>query len=225
MKQQPKLLIFDVNETLLDMSPLRKAVNDFFKNDLAFEVWFPTLLQYSLVETTSGKYHDFSKIAVATLKMTAVKFNIKPEEEKLKSILGKVKQLPAHPDVPIALEKLKSKGIPMIALTNGKPDVAVAQLKYAGIDRFFDEIISVERIGKYKPHPDTYNYVLQKKTVAPDKVMMIASHGWDIAGAQRAGLQTAFVSRPAKMEYPLAERATISAASCTEIAEILLSDS
>ncbi|MFD1095523.1 haloacid dehalogenase type II [Salegentibacter chungangensis] len=222
MKPKPELLIFDVNETLLDMSPLKDAVNRAFGNELAFEVWFPTLLQYSLVESITENYNDFSSIALATLEMTAEKFGAEVSESELKSVLSLVKELPPHPEVPAALKMLKDSGFRMIALTNGKPDVAEAQLKFAEIDMHFEETLSVEEAGKYKPHPGPYNYVLQKTGISREKAMMVAAHGWDITGAKRNGMQTAFIKRVGKSEYPLAGKADLLAASCLELAEMLI---
>jgi 2-haloacid dehalogenase len=223
MNTKPKLLIFDVNETLLDMSPLKQSINQALNNDWAFDIWFPSLLQYSLVETCIGTYHDFSKIAAATFRMTASKFELNFTEEEIKEILSPISTLKPHTDVVKALSLLKENKMKMIALTNGKPKVAQRQLKYAGIDHFFDEVISVEVVKKYKPHPDTYQYVLNKYSVNADRAMMIAAHGWDIAGAQQSGLQTAFIGRAGKFKYPLAEKPTLDGPDCLTIAKSLLS--
>ena len=78
----PQLLIFDVNETLLDLKPLARRINATLSNDWAFELWFTSLLHHSLVETLSGNHEDFSKIAKATFEMTASKFKkIIPDAE------------------------------------------------------------------------------------------------------------------------------------------------
>ena len=71
---KPKLILFDVNETLLDLKPLARRINASLSSDLAFDLWFSSLLHYSLVETVSGHHEDFSKIAQATFEMTAAKF-------------------------------------------------------------------------------------------------------------------------------------------------------
>lgn len=49
--QKPKLLIFDVNETLLDLSPMKARMNEVFNHESAFDKWFSLLLQYSLMDT------------------------------------------------------------------------------------------------------------------------------------------------------------------------------
>ncbi|MDT0690823.1 haloacid dehalogenase type II [Salegentibacter sp. F188] len=211
MIKKPELLIFDVNETLLDLNPLKESVNTAMQNNFAFDIWFPMLLQYSLVETVTHKYHDFSEIGVATFKMIAKKMNRSFSEEEIKEVLSPIKKLPPHPEVIEALHKLREQGFRMIALTNGKPSVAEEQLKMANIDTFFEEIISVEMVRKYKPHRETYEYVLQKAGVSGENAMLIAAHGWDIAGAKSSGLKAAFIRRKGKSLYPLAEKPDLEA--------------
>jgi len=202
---KPKLLIFDVNETLLDLSPLKNAINKALENDMGFEVWFLQLLQYSLVETITGNYNDFSSIAAAIFKMTAKKFDKEFSDEHIREILSKITQLPPHVDVVHGLKDLKQQGFIMVALTNGKPSVAKEQLEFAGLTDFFDDILSVEVVKKYKPAAETYHFVTDKYKIESSLAMMVAAHGWDIAGAKKAGLSTAFVKRPGKSPYALAE--------------------
>jgi 2-haloacid dehalogenase len=57
------------------------------------------------------------------------------------------------------------------------------------------------------------------------EAMMVAAHGWDIAGAQAAGLQTAFVARPGKVLYPLAEKPDHIVNDFEELADLLLKPS
>ena len=69
---QPKAILFDVNETLLDLAPLKVSVDDALggRRDL-LPLWFSTMLHYSLVETLSGSYHSFGEIGTAVLMMVA----------------------------------------------------------------------------------------------------------------------------------------------------------
>ena len=214
---QPRLLIFDVNETLLDLKPLARRINAVLSDEHAFELWFSTLLHYSLVETVSGKHQDFSKIAKATFKMTAAKYKKVLAEEEIDSILGLITQLPAHSDVAKALAKLKNK-YTLVALTNGNSQVAKEQLNFAEIASFFDRIFSVDEAEAFKPNAKPYQFVLSKMQVDPENAMLVAAHGWDITGAQRAGLQTSFIAREGKFKYPLAEQPTYD---CKDLNELV----
>lgn len=221
MKRTPKALIFDINETLLDLSPLKKSINATLGNEFAAEIWFAELLQYSLVETVSNSYHDFSKIAQEVLRMNALKYDLELSEEELQQTLKPITNLKAYPDVMPGLEDLKSSGLKLIAYSNGKPEVLRKQLEFAKIDHFFDHIESVENVKKYKPHLDSYQYIVNVSEEKKSDCMMVAAHGWDIVGAGRAGLQTTFVRRQGKFPYRLAKDPDLMVESIEELAKAL----
>jgi len=204
MKLKPEVLIFDINETLLNLSPLKDSINKTLGNNHAAGVWFAELLQYSLVETVTNDYHDFSEIAGEVLRMNALKENLHLSNDEIKKTLEPITKLEAYPDVVPGLKALKKAGYKLIAFSNGKPEVLEKQLAYAKIAELFHDIKSVEEVRKYKPHTDTYHYIARENQLEVDQCMMVAAHGWDIAGALRTGLKTAFVQRPGKFPYELA---------------------
>jgi len=215
-----KALIFDVNETLLDTQKLKEKINLQLDNPLGFQVWFSKLLHYSLVENATDNHHDFSEVAFATLKMTANYFGKKLPENHIKSTLHLISKLPAYPEVMSALKVFK-EDYRLIALTNGNQYTAEAQLKYAKISEYFDRIYSVDVVGKFKPHQSTYNKVLCDFKLEEGEAMMVAAHGWDIAGAQNAGLKTAFIAREGKNLYPLTGTSDYVAKDLKELSEML----
>ncbi len=210
MKNNIKLLIFDVNETLLDLTPLRDAINKAIGTSTAFDQWFALLLQYSLVETITDQFQGFGEIGKATLKMVAESQKTALKETEIDQLLALIKKLTPHEDVVPAMVKLRELGIPMVALTNGTLETAKEQLNFAKLDIYMDQIFSVESCRKYKPHPLTYESVLKEMKVDASEAMMVASHAWDITGAQRAGLQSCFIARKGKVGYPLEARPVIS---------------
>ncbi|MGA8855521.1 MAG: haloacid dehalogenase type II [Christiangramia sp.] len=217
-----KTIIFDVNETLLELSPLKKSINSAFEHENAADIWFAELLQYSLVESITHSYHDFSEIAAAVLKMNAQKWNKDFSDKEIEKILSPITKLSAYPDVKTGLNKLKNAGYKLIAFSNGKPSVLKKQLDYAGLSEYFDKILSVDSVKKYKPHPDAYKYAVNIAGVDLKDVMMVAAHGWDITGAMRAGLETVFIQRPGKSLFPLAQKPTFETANIETLSKILL---
>ena len=201
---KPKVIVFDVNETLLDMTPLKtsvgKALNG--REDL-LPLWFSTMLHYSLVETLTENYHSFGEIGTAALMMVAETKGIDISYDDAKnSIVTPLRSLPTHSDVLGSLKKLRKEGFGIVSLTNSSPVGVATQFKNAGLTEFFDNSYTVEAIQKYKPHLDTYKMVLKDLGIKPNEVLMVAAHAWDLAGAQKAGLQTAFIQRPGKVLYP-----------------------
>ncbi len=200
----PKVLIFDVNETLLDLAPLKKSVGEALggREDL-LPLWFSTMLHYSLVETLSDNYHSFGEIGTAALMMVAETRGIEMEYDEAKeSIVTPLRALPPHPDVVAGLKALKEKGYRIVSLTNSSAVGVETQFKNAGLTDLFEKRFSVDSVKKFKPHPDTYQTVLDDLGVNAEEVLMVAAHAWDLAGAKNVGLQTAFIARPGKTLYP-----------------------
>ncbi|MDF7812592.1 haloacid dehalogenase type II [Hymenobacter sp. YC55] len=217
---QPKVIFFDVNETLLDMSKLKRAVGKAFGNKFAFQQWFGLLLQYSLVDTVTGSYHPFSVIAEAALDMAADKLeekHLKPAKKR--EIVQLLTELPAHKDVPKGLAMLLDMGIRLVAFTNSTREVLDEQLRYAGIIHYFEQGLSIDIGQRYKPHLDTYLAAVQTAGVQPAEAALIAAHGWDVAGALQAGLAAGFIARPGQELYPLAPAPTYQGKTLVEVAK------
>ena len=220
--RRPQVILLDVNETLLDMGPLKRAVNAAFGNPAAFRQWFGLLLQYSLVATVTDRYFAFGTIADAALDMAANMLEEKPltleEKHDVTSLMTK---LPPHPDVPEGLRRLREAGYRLAAFTNSPPATLAEQLRHAGLADYFEHQLSIDAVGRYKPHLDTYRWATQQAGVAPAKAMLVAAHGWDIAGALQAGLSAGFLARPGQTLYPLAPPPTCQAPTLIELARQL----
>lgn len=83
----PTLIVFDVNETLLDMTGVKNKVNKALGSKWAFKIWFGLLLQYALVDTVTGKFHDFGTIAKTTLSMEAASLEADLTDKDIQDIL------------------------------------------------------------------------------------------------------------------------------------------
>ncbi|WP_373514539.1 haloacid dehalogenase type II [Persicitalea sp.] len=220
---RPTVLFFDVNESLLDLENLKKSVAMALgdREDLV-PLWFTTMLQYSLVSTTSRQYGDFGIIGAATLRMVAANHDVQLTESEAKEALKPMRSLPPHPEVKEALQKLRNAGYKLVSLTNSSNQGVQAQFKNAGLTDYFDEMLSIEDVGKYKPDRDVYDWAARKMGAQPNECMMVAAHGWDIAGAIWAGWRGAFIARPGQQLYPLAPLPEINEPDLLKIAEKLI---
>ena len=221
---RPKVLFFDVNETLLDLTAMKESVGKVLGNrsDL-LPLWFTTMLQYSLVTTVGRQYNDFGIIGAAALQMVASNHGITlTEEEARASILGPIRSLPAHPEVKEALQSLKDAGYKLVSFTNSSNKGVETQFKNSGLLSYFDERLSIEDMGKFKPHADAYDWAARKMGIQPNECLLIAAHGWDIAGAIWANWRGAFISRPGAQLYPLAAKPEIIESNLTLVAKKLI---
>lgn len=222
-----KLIIFDVNETLLSLDPLKKSVGKVLGGrEELLPLWFSTLLHYSLVETMTGDFHTFAEIGSAALMMVAETQGVKLEQDNAREAVERpLRSLPPHSDVMAGLQALrKEKRFQLVTLTNSSAAGAASQLKKAGLMGLFDNGFTVESLGKYKPHPDVYRQVLESMAVQPEEALMVAAHAWDLMGAGQVGLQTAFIARPGKALYPNTVRPDYVVRDLPELAKMLLQE-
>jgi len=203
--QRPKVLFFDVNETLLDLTPLNDSIDSVLLEHNASTLWFTTMLQYALVMTVSDQYAPLQNIGASVLVMMAKDRDVNLSEDDAKSALLPLLSLPSHPDVRPALMKLRDAGFRMATLTNSSSAGSSSQLEYAGIAEFFEKQLSVESTRKFKPHRDVYRWASDEMAVRPEECMLIAAHPWDVAGAAWAGMRAAFIARVSNQTFPPAK--------------------
>lgn len=204
-----RVLVFDVNETLLDLSALDAPFQRVFGHAAAREEWFAQLLQSALVSTVTGPYADFSTIGRTALQMVAARRGVHLTDNDRTTIFDAIRRLPPHPDVIDSLERLQRDGFRLAALSNGAPDVLQDQLLHAELDAFFEEVLSADAVERLKPAPEPYHYAAQQLDVDIEDICMVAAHAWDVGGAMRAGGSAAFVARPGKVLDPLMPTPTI----------------
>lgn len=218
-----KLIVFDVNETLLDLKALDPQFEQIFGDASIRTSWFGQVLRNSLVATITGQYDDFGKIAGAALDMTAQQHNVVLSDEDRTVIMGGIRSLPPHPDVIPGLEKLKSAGFRLFTLTNSPPHVVEAQLQNAGITSYFEKSFSVDAIRKFKPDAEAYKMTAKELGVPVDQIRLVAAHDWDVAGALLAGCSAAFTARPGKVLNPVMPVPDIVGKDLIDIAEKIIS--
>jgi 2-haloacid dehalogenase len=217
-----RVLVFDVNETLLDLAVMGPHFERMFGDPGVRVAWFNQLIQSALVATVTGAYRQFGALAMAALEMTAEQAGVELAEGDKEAVAAQLGQLPAHPEVPGALRRLGDAGLRLASLTNSTERVARAQLDHAGLLDLFEQVLSADTVHRLKPAPEPYRMAADRLGVPIGQVRLVAAHAWDVAGAARAGCGTAFVARPGKVLDPLVERPEIVGADLAEVAEAIL---
>lgn len=192
----PLVVVFDVNETLLSLDPITDRLVPLFDADPPTGEWFARLLHGSLLANAMDEYRPFASIAVEALTAVAARRGLQISIEEARNALAPMTELPPHPDVLPGLTRLASAGIRMAALTNGSAEVAESQVSNAGLDVHLETVISVEEVGRFKPDPTVYLHAADVLGVPPQRMLLVASHDWDCAGAMAVGAEAAFISRP-----------------------------
>lgn len=189
------ILLFDVNETLLDMSALDPAFQSIFGDVKVRALWFENVLHTSVVLNQIGRYLEFAELSASSLEVTANALKVKLGPLEKTRIMSAIKKLPAHPEVPEALALLKKAGFRLATLSNSSEQAVRAQLAQNGIEPLFEAILSTDAVQKFKPAPETYLYAANQFGVPIGSICMIAAHSWDTAGATHVGANVALVNR------------------------------
>jgi len=217
------VLVFDVNETLLDLRALGPVFEGVFGDARLLPGWFAQLLRLAMSVTLIGDYVDFETLAGDALEMVAVRAGLPLTPEAETAILSAMRRLPPHPEVPAALAQLQAHGFRMAALTNSPPHVAEAQIENAGLAPFFERVLSVDAVRRFKPAPEPCRMAARELGVAIGQMRMIAAHDWDVAGALQAGARAAFVARPGMVLGRTLPRPDIIGRDMVEVAEFIIS--
>jgi 2-haloacid dehalogenase len=204
-----RIIVFDVNETLLDVGALAPQFQRLFGRAGVAQEWFSNVVLYSQVATIAGPYVDFGTIARAVLNMTGGAHGVSLAQADQDAILRGLISLPPHADVGDGLQQLRAAGFRLVTLTNSAPAAVDQQLKNAGISEYFERSFSVDAVRRFKPAAEAYRLVATELQVAPSQLRLVAAHAWDVLGAMRAGCAAAFIARQGKALYPLADKPDI----------------
>ena len=191
-----KTIVFDVNETLLDLRAMRPRFEAAFGSTDLLATWFGQLLRHSLVATLTDTYATFDVLGVDALQLVTAKAGIDLSEDAAAHVVDGMRHLPPHPDVRPAITRLRDHGFRIATLTNSPPHLLTDQLANAEITDLFDMPMSIDPVRKFKPHPDTYQSGAKRLGVDINEMRLVAAHDWDVTGAIRAGAAAAFVARP-----------------------------
>ena len=190
------ILVFDVNETLLDLTTLKPLFKRLFGDAEIMREWFAQLVMYSQTMTLSGLYTPFGELAVGALRMIADIRARSVSESDVDELKERMGAMPAHRDVAPGLIRLREAGYRLVTLTNSAPSSSPSPLERAGLDGFFERTFSVEAVQRFKPAPETYRHVAAEMHVDISELCLVACHMWDTIGAQAAGCRGVFLTRP-----------------------------
>jgi 2-haloacid dehalogenase len=199
---RPTVVAFDVNETLLDLAPVRAALIEAGRpGELLRPIFARTLLLGIAAAAVGGwcRFRDAFDDALAQ------ETDLDPARRS--AVADAFGELTPHPDVEPAVRRLTEAGIRVVTLSHGSPGVAEAGLVRGGIAPLVERSMSSEAIRAWKPVREVYLWAAGTCDVAPERMALVAAHGWDVMGAQRAGLTGAWFPRgeqayPAVYEQP-----------------------
>ena len=221
----PLIIVFDVNETLLDIDTLTPLFTRVFGKQRVLREWFAQLILYSQTMTLSDLYTPFGELGVGALRMVADIRQVTLTDDDINELKERMSALPAHPDAAPALTRLRDAGFRLVTLTNSASSASPTPLEKAGLSQFFEQHFSIETVGKFKPAPDTYQLVADTLAVDTSDLCLVACHLWDTIGAQAAGCRGAFLTRPynAMLNAPNVPVPNLTASDLSTLADLIIS--
>jgi 2-haloacid dehalogenase len=217
-----RVIVFDVNETLLDMRALDPVFERLFGDAGARQEWFGQLLQSALVATVTDHYFDFGAIGLAALDMIAARRGRSLTDDEHRALGGAMRSLPPHAEVRESLGRLRDAGLRLATLTNSTAEVGEDQITNAGLRDFFELTLSADAVKRLKPASEPYLMAADRLKVPIENIRLVAAHAWDVAGALHAGCAAAFVARPGRVLDPLFPPPDIVGADLREVVDRIL---
>jgi len=190
------VIVFDVNETLLDLDSISPTFGRIFGDPAVMRLWFADLILYSEALTLAGVYVPFTDIGAAVLRMLAATRDLAITDADAAELTDLFATMPPHPEVPAALRRLRDHGFRLFTLTDNTLAISGRQLAAGGVIDLFERRFSVdETVRRHKPAPEAYHSVATALELEPGDICLVASHVWDTIGAGAAGWQTGLILR------------------------------
>jgi 2-haloacid dehalogenase len=216
-RPRPDVVAFDVNETLLDLAPVRAALVEAGQPETLLPTVFARTLLTGFAAAAVGSWCRFRDAFDAALAQVS---DLGAAERE--TVLENFGELAPHPDVEPALRRLVEAGFRVVTLSHGAPGIAEAGLERGGIAPLVERSLSSEAIRAWKPSREAYLWAAGSCGVAPDRMALVASHGWDVLGAQRAGLTGAWFPRSERTYPAVYEAPHLSAPDLASVVDALV---
>jgi 2-haloacid dehalogenase len=200
----PSIIVFDVNETLIDIESLEPLFVRMFGERRFLREWFNQLVLYSNAITLAGYYETFFALGQGVLKMLGTIYGVPVQQRDLDELSTRMGSMPAHKDVPKGLRMLKDAGFRLMTLTNSPPNSEGSAVDRSGLAPLIERQFSVDSVRKFKPAPEVYTGVAEMLGVSPSSICLVAAHTWDTLGAQSVGFAAGLVTRAGNAPLPVA---------------------
>ena len=190
-----KVIIFDAYGTLFDVNSAaekcKEKIGDKWESFANY--WRTTQLEYTWLRSLMKRHKDFWQVTEDSLDKSLLAFKIDPNMRS--ELLNLYKILNTFPEVKEVLKNLKEKKYKISILSNGTPGLLDGLVKSNNLEKMFDDIFSIEKVGIYKPDAKVYDMPIKKYGVAKNEVAFLSANTWDVSGAGNFGFNSIWVNR------------------------------
>lgn len=191
-----KAIVFDAFP-IFNPSPVFVLAEQLFpgRGSALSEEWRARQFEYAWLRIAAHHYADFWQVTQDALVFATNKLKLELTADKRESLMNAYLKLTVWPDVPSALNRLKTLGFQLAFLSNFTPRMLGANIENAGLGKLFDHIISTDQANTYKPDPRAYQLGIEALGLKRNEILFAAFAGWDAAGAKLFGYPTFWVNR------------------------------
>ncbi len=200
MSEEPltgvRACVFDAYGTLFDYASAANRCRDVLGDrlDRLATLWRDKQLQYTWLRAIQGRHADFWQVTGDALDYSLGMLGI--DDPALRHrLMNLYLTLDPFPEVPDVLARLKAAAMKTAILSNGAPEMLRAAVDGAGLRHLIDDILSVEEVGVYKPHPKVYQLAVDRLGVAPSAIAFQSSNAWDAYAASAFGMKVVWCNR------------------------------
>lgn len=192
-----KAIAFDAYGTLFDVYSVGNLAEDLFpgKGAQLATIWRDKQIEYTRLRNMCDKYADFWQVTGDALDYAceALEQDLTPDARD--RLMGQYAELSAFRENAEQLKRLQGAGIAMSILSNGTPWMLDQAVKASGLDGYFDHVLSVDTVKRFKTAPEAYQ--MGPDTVGCDagEILFVSSNCWDICGATWFGYRTIWLNR------------------------------
>jgi len=199
-----KAIAFDAFP-IFDPRPIFALAETLFpgKGPALSNAWKIRQFEYQWLRALAGHYVDFWQATEAALLFSAKQLKLTLSDKKRKQLMAAYLELKPWPDVVPALTLLNDANIRLAFLSNMTPAMLNTNMHNAGLDKYFEQVISTDSIKTYKPDPRAYQLGVDRLSLPREQIAFAAFAGWDVAGAKWFGYPTFWVNRAGFLDEEL----------------------
>lgn len=182
---------------MFDARPIAARCEERFpgKGAALFMAWRTRQFEYTWLRSSSHTYVDFERVTADALTFAARSIGVAPSADDKSYLMERYTALDAYPDAAPALHALRDAGVRLALLSNATPRMLDGSIKASKLDGLFEHVLSTDAVRDYKPAAVAYQLGVDRLALPRERILFVASAGWDAAGAKWFGYPTYWVNR------------------------------
>ncbi|MCF4099323.1 haloacid dehalogenase type II [Maritalea mediterranea] len=192
-----RAIAFDAYGTLFDVYSVGALAEELFpgKGAQLATIWRDKQIEYTRLRTLCDKYQDFWQVTEDALDFACAALKEELNAEARDRLMGQYAELSAFPENAVQLQRLKEAGLTLAILSNGTPWMLEQAVKASGLTGFFDHVLSVDQVRRFKTAPEAYQLGPDTFQCEAKDILFVSSNCWDICGATWFGFRTIWLNR------------------------------